>query len=171
MIRRIISWRLTRAEQMMGVPADYLRHILAVSLPAFLKFTRILPLASYRRKLPIDACNVGRLVATRHEDCGSCVQIVVNLARREGVSRETLQAVLDERPERLSPPLADVYRFTQEVVQASGGEEDYRERIRRHYGEEALIELAMAIASTRVFPTTKRALGYAKSCALVRVSV
>ena len=75
------------------------------------------------------------------------------------------------RVDDLPAELADVYRFAEEVVKASGEEDSYRERIRGHYGEEGLVELAMGIAFSRVFPTTKRALGYAKSCSVVRVEV
>jgi alkylhydroperoxidase family enzyme len=171
MIRRLIEWRIAAVERTLGVPADYLRHMVRVSLPAFFKFAKIVPLASYRRKLPADAAHVGQLVATLHEDCGSCAQIGVNLAKRDRVPPEVLRAVLEARPDDLPPELADVYHFADEVVKATGQEESYRARIRARYGEEALIELAMAIASCRVFPTTKRAMGFAQSCSAVRVTV
>ena len=46
-----------------------------------------------------------------------------------------------------------------------------RERVRERYGEEGLVELALGIAAARVFPVVKRALGYATSCALVKVKI
>ena len=171
MIRRIIEGRISAAERHLGVPADYMRYMLRVSLRAFLKFIKIMPLANYRRALPVEPYHVARLVATRHEDCGTCVQIEVNLAKRDGVSAEVLRAALDSQPDRLPRPLSDVYHFAEEVVKASGEESELRERVRDHYGDEALVELAMAIAVCRVFPVTKRALGYAKSCAAVPVQV
>ena len=57
------------------------------------------------------------------------------------------------------------------VVEATGDEAKLRESLREQYGDEALVELAMGIARARVFPTVKRALGYATSCALVEVRV
>jgi alkylhydroperoxidase family enzyme len=171
MLRWLIEKKILAAEKRLGAPADYMRHILRVSLPAFFKFVKILPLAEYRRKCPIDAFHVARLVATRDEDCGTCVQIEVNLARHDGVPADVLQAVLASRPEDLAAELADVYHFAEEVVTASGAEGPYRERIRECYGEEALVELAMTMAACRVFPITKRALGYAKSCSQVHVRV
>lgn len=171
MLRRLIETRISAAERSLGVPADYLRHILRVSLRSFFKFVKIMPLAEYRRALASEPYHVARLVATRDEDCGTCLQIEVNLAKKDGVSPAVLQAVLDSRPDDLPRELADVYHFTQHVVTASGGEDELRERIRRRYGEEALVELAMAMAVCRVFPITKRALGYAKSCSKVTVQV
>jgi alkylhydroperoxidase family enzyme len=171
MLRYIINRRLDAAERDLGASLDYLRHIVRVSLGAFFKFAKIMPLASYRKTLPADPYHVARLVATRDADCGTCLQIEVNLARKAGVSKEILRAVIERRPQDLSEDLADAYRFADAVVRATGEEDALRERLCARYGEEALVEVALAIASCRVFPVTKRALGYAKSCALVPIDV
>ena len=108
-------------------------------------------------------------MATREEDCGTCLQIEINLAKRDKVKPATIRAAVSNKPDELPEQLADVYRFAKAVVRRSGDEDIYRERIRELYGEEGLVELAMAIAVCRVFPTTKRALGFAKSCSAVHV--
>jgi alkylhydroperoxidase family enzyme len=169
MIRSLILKRLDKEEQSLGESLEYVRHILRTSLPAFFKFALFTPLSQHRRKLPPAPYRVARIVATRDEDCGSCVQIEVNLARRDGVPVDIIRAVVNDRPEELTPELADVYGFTKAVVEASGEEEDLRQRIRDRYGEEGLVELALGMAAARLFPITKRALGYAISCALVDV--
>jgi alkylhydroperoxidase family enzyme len=171
MLRWLIGKRLDAAEKQLGVSVDYVRHILRVSLPAFFKFTKVLPLAAYRKKLPAAPRHVACLVAVRHEDCGTCVQIGVNLARKDRVDPEILRAVVAGRPEDLPEELADVYHFAEVVVSAGEPEEALREKVRRRYGEEAFVELALAIASCRIFPTTKRALGYATSCSRVSIEV
>lgn len=169
MLRWLIHKRLAAAEQELGASVDYLRHILRVSLGAFFKFVKVMPLAEYRRSLPAAPYHVARLVATRHEDCGPCVQIEVHLAKKAGVSAPILQAVLAAHPDALPEDLAAVYRFAEAVVTRSGEEDPLREQMRRHYGEAGLVELALAIAICRVFPTTKRALGYATSCSQVAI--
>jgi hypothetical protein len=78
---------------------------------------------------------------------------------------------VNNHPQDLTPELADVYRFTSAVVELTGEEEPLRQRIRERYGEEGLVELALGIAAARMFPVTKRALGYATSCALVEIQV
>lgn len=170
MLRFLIRMRIRSYEKYLGVSLDYLRHMLRVSLRAFLKFSRIFSLAGYRRTLPVAPAHVARLVAALDEDCGECVQIGVNVARKEGVPAEVVQAVLDGRPESLPESLADVYHFTEAVVRGDGDEGPYRERIRSVFGEEGLVELAMAIATAKVFPITKRALGYATACSRVAVA-
>lgn len=171
MIRRLILKQLDKEERSLGESLDYVRHILRTSLPSFFKFALFTPLSKHRRKLPTEPYHVARIVATQDEDCGTCVQIEVNLALKDRVPAEVLLAVLKGHPENLSPALADVYRFAKAVVEASGEEEELRQRIRKWYGEEGLVEMALGVAAARLFPITKRALGYSKSCALVEVKV
>jgi alkylhydroperoxidase family enzyme len=171
LIKRLLLKRIEAAERDLGVPADYVKDILRVSLPAFLRFAAFTPLSAYRRKLPAAPCAVARIVAIRSEDCGPCVQIGVNLARRDGVAPEILRAVLDRKLEDLPEELAEVYHFTEAVLEKNGQDGPLRERMRKRYGEEGLVELALAIASCRVFPATKWALGYAVSCERVEVQV
>lgn len=169
MIRKLILKRLDTEERSLGESLDYVRHIVRTSLPAFIKFALFTPLSQHRRKLPSAPYRVARILATQDEDCGTCVQIEVNLARKDGVPADVVHAVLNNRPEDLSVELAEVYHFTKAVVEASGNEEELRQRIRQRYGDEGLVEMALGIAAARVFPVTKRALGFATSCALVEV--
>jgi alkylhydroperoxidase family enzyme len=171
MIRYLVLKQLDKEERSLGESLDYVRHILRSSLSAFFKFALFTPLAQHRRKLPPAPYRVARIVATQDEDCGTCVQIEVNLARKEGVPGDVIRAVLNNRPEDLAPELAEVYRFTKAVVEASGEEGELRQRIRERYGEEGLVELALGMAAARVFPVTKRALGFATSCSLVEIKV
>src|SRR5258708_1610623 len=94
MLRKFIGWRLNAAEREMGTSVEYLRHILRVSVRAFLAFTKVLPLAKYHRKLPLEALHVARLTALCYEDCGDCVQGEVNMAKKAGVSVSLVQAIL-----------------------------------------------------------------------------
>jgi alkylhydroperoxidase family enzyme len=90
LIHRLIA----RQEQRFGVPLDDLRELAAASTAAFLKLLLFAPLASHRRHLPREAWHLARLAATQSEDCGTCVQIVLYFARRDGVAPEALRAAL-----------------------------------------------------------------------------
>lgn len=171
MLRRLILARIAAAEKAWGVPLDYCRFIVRVSLRASFRFAKFLAVDEYRRVLPVGPCYVARIVATRHEDCGTCVQIAVSQARKAGVPAEVLRAVLDGKLDALPDELRDAYRFAEAVLAANGEEDALRERIRLRYGDEGLIEMALAIATCRVFPTIKRALGYAVSCSAMAVRV
>ncbi len=171
MLRKLIAKRLDAGERELGASVEYLRWILDRSLRLFFKFTKFLSFAQHRRACPANPYLVAMIVATRHYDCGPCVQIGVNMARKAGVPIEQIRAAVEGRPDDLPEELADAYRFAEAVVTMSGSEEELREKIRARYGDEGLIELAYAIACGGVFPTVKRALGYARSCSLVPVEV
>jgi alkylhydroperoxidase family enzyme len=172
--RGLMSWFLFRwidsFEKRTHVSAEYARWMANVSPRAFWKFGKLGQLAQYRRALPADASAVAHLIAARAQDCGPCVQIGVNLSLQDGVSRDVLRAVVDREPDRLPPKLADVHHFAESVV--SGEEDDIlRQRVREHYGDEALIEMGLAMAVGQTFPVVKRAIGYAKSCSLMKIEV
>ena len=171
MLGPLVRWRIRAGEKKLGVSLDYLREMYAAAPDAFHQFVKVTPLANYRKKLPAAPFHVARLVATRDEDCGPCVQIAVNQAKADGIEVAVIQAVLDRRIADLPESLADVYHFAESVVTAAGDDDQYRERLLKVFGEEALVELAMAIAFARVFPIVKRALGHAKSCSVVTIQV
>src|SRR5688572_10075675 len=128
MLRKLILARISSAEKVLGVPLDYCRYMIRVSLRASFKFAKFLAVDEYRRVLPVGPCYVARIVAVRDEDCGSCVQIAVNQARKAGMPAEHVQAVLDNRVDDLPDELREAYRFAQAVVTRSGEEDSLRER-------------------------------------------
>jgi alkylhydroperoxidase family enzyme len=171
MLRSLALKSLDAAERATGESVDYLRYMVRVSLGAFLKFALLPPGGWTRKRLPADAFYTAMVVAARHEDCGPCVQTVVNFALKDGVAAETLRAVLERRPAELGADLEAVYRFATAVAENSGEQESLRDALVARYGDAGVVEIALAIVRGRVYPTLKRGLGYATSCSLVEVRV
>ena len=73
--------------------------------------------------------------------------------------------------EALPAPLADAFRLGRAVATDDPATEEYRARLERHYGAALVMELAFEIAVARFYPSLKRGLGVARSCALVTVEV
>lgn len=146
---------------------DYLRDIADNSPAAFLKLALIAPLGVHRRALPLDAWHIARVTAAFAEDCGTCAQIAITLARRDHVSAAHLRAVISGDSAALPEPLRDVYCFAHTIANRRD-DERLRERLRARYGQTALVELALAAAISRVIPTLKRALGQARACSVLR---
>lgn len=165
---RVIRWflerRLRAAERAQGISLAYLRGILRVSLPHFFAFIKVMPLARFRRALSPEAYHLARIVTARHEDYGTWMAMEVHLAKQAGVSAALINTLLDEAPCALSSELAEVYFFAEAVVTGSGEEDIWREAIFRRYGEIGIVELSMAIAVSRMFPTVSHAMGYAAPC-------
>ncbi len=167
----LVRWKIRSAEKKFGEPLDYMRQMFEHAPGAFWTFAKVAKASGYRVKLPAAPFHVARLVAVRHQDCGTCVQTVINIAKGDGVDPVILKAAYLGRVDELPESLRDVYRFAAAVAAADGGEGEYRDRLRAVFGEEAMVELALAIALCQTFPVLKRGLGHAKSCSLVKVDV
>lgn len=166
----ILARAVARQEDALGVPLDYLRTIGDTSTAALLKMAAFQPLASHRREAPADAWHLARLAATRVQDCGTCVQIVVNQARADGVESRVLRAALDGDEGALTDGQRLAVRFgeavtSREEARAAG------DAVADWFGEAVRVELALAVATSQVFPILKRGLGQDLACALVQVEV
>ncbi|MBA4806426.1 hypothetical protein [Brevundimonas sp.] len=171
MLRQIIEWRIDVSARELGGSMDYIKDILRSSFPAFRRFIRIFSISNYRGKLPADAYHIARIVAARDEDCGTCVQVEVNLAIKAGVRSEVLQAVIRSSPHSLPTPLGALYCFVEAVVQSTGEDRELRPLIVEHYGHEGLVEIALAVGASRFLPICKRTLGHATKCSIVKIEL
>lgn len=169
MLRWLINKRLNTEEKNLGESMDYLRYINEKSPFAMLRFAAIAPFANSRKVLSADAWYAAQLVALQHEDCGPCVQIGVNLARKNGVAASLIKCVLSGNWSTLTPELTAICQFTRDAVADKVASEELREAIIDRYSEQGLIELAYAIASAAIPPTVKRVLGYSRSCSVVEI--
>lgn len=171
MISMMLNKEIDKAEEFLGANMDYLRHLQDQSLGAALKFFMFMPMAGHGKTADPNALAVARLVATKQEDCGPCVQATVNGALAAGADKAVVQAVLDADLETLSPTLRQVHDFAKSVARADPSATSQSEELSELLGAAAVMELSLAIASARVFPTLKRGMGFAQSCAMVKVEV
>jgi hypothetical protein len=169
MLRWLIGRRLAAFEREFDYPMDYVRQMLAVSPRAVLAFGRIQGLARYRRDVPRDAYYAAKLAAAMAEDCGPCTQLVVTMAERAKVAPAVLRAVLGRDERAMTADAALGFRFAEAVLAHGGRADEFRDEIVRRWGKHALLSLGFAIASARVFPTVKYALGHGQACTRVVV--
>ncbi|MDX1906298.1 MAG: hypothetical protein SF053_04630 [Bacteroidia bacterium] len=168
----MISWFITQAEKSLRVPLDYLRVIARHSLSGFIKFSLFTPLSAHRTTLAPALWHIARIRATQLEDCGTCVQITVNQALDAGIPAPLIAAVVRGEVHTLSDAQRLILNYTTAVCQQDEAVAlPLRETFLQQYGEAALVDLALGIATARVYPTTKRALGLAVSCARVEVAI
>ena len=160
---------IAKQEAELRVPMPYLRKIADSSTSAFLKFGMFSPLALHRKVVAPEIWHLARLAATQARDCGTCVQVVVNAALNDGVPPDLLRSALGSGELHADHQLAIDYGRAVSVA----GEDvlSLVERVRERWGEDALVELALAVATTQVFPLVKRGMGLAVSCSLVEVDI
>ena len=152
-------------EKRLGVELRYLWHIRDVAPGTLAPLALFLPLVGHGRRTPADLLHLARIGATLVQDCGECLQIAVNVAGQEGVPREVLEAAVRGRFDLLGPSHRAALAFGQSVSSGMDGAEQ-REVLLPVVGEAGMVELAVAVASSQVFPVLKRGLGMARACRL-----
>jgi len=171
LIAPFLERRLDHQEEQLGESLDWMRHILRRSRRAFRKVVGFMPMADHRAAAPKDVWHVARIAAIRHEDCGPCLQIIVNEAVHDGVAPAIVRAALGNDADALGARLDLTRRFAMAVAAHADEVEDLRQQLVAEIGDDALVDLALTIAGVRVYPTIKRALGYATSCSLVDIRI
>ncbi len=150
--------------------STYMRELLETSPDGYEKFAAFLPLAGHRELLDRDDFWIAKLAGMRSEDCGACLQLNVRMALEAGVDRELVSAAV-RTPAELPEALRDVYDFATAVAANNLSDQALIERIEARFDKGQLLELGLCISTTKIFPTIKRAVGYAKSCRLIEIAV
>lgn len=170
MLKWLIRNRLAAFQNKFAYNLDYVREILDADTGAFFRFSKVNALASYRRDVPRDVYHATKLTAVVLEDCGPCTQLVVAMALNDGVAPRTLANVLQGSEAVLDDGVRLGMRFARAVVAHDIAADELRDDIVRRWGPRALVSLAFAITSARIFPTIKYALGHGKACQRVTVA-
>lgn len=169
MLKFIANRALNRFSAHYGYDVSYMRRMLEHAPAKFFKFAKLSELAGHRQAAPRDAWYAAKLVGALVEDCGPCVQLNVDMACEAGVPRETVEAILKSDYTAMTDDVALAFRFAHACARRDPSADELRETVRAKWGEAGVIDLALAVQISRVFPMVKYALGYAKSCSRVAV--
>jgi hypothetical protein len=169
----MMKWALRKGiekfEREWKYDAGYMRDMIDASPRAAWLFARVTALGQFRRDVPVEAWCAAGITAVRHEDCGPCTQLGVQMAERAGVRPEVLRAVLTDNVDAMPPEVALAWRFTRATLAHDVAADAYREEIVKRWGRRALVSIAFAITAARLYPTVKYALGHGKACMRVVV--
>jgi hypothetical protein len=169
----MLKWLMRRGiaafERQWNYDAGYVRDIIEADPLAAWRFQRATSLGKYRKDVPVAALFAAGITAVRHEDCGPCTQLGVSMAERAGVDPTVLTAVLTEAPAAMPPDVALAWRFTRATLDRDPAADQYRDEIVRRWGPRAVVSLAFAILTARMYPTVKYAMGHGKACTRVVV--
>lgn len=165
-ITKFLEWG---RKQIGDVDMDYAYHLRDVEPSRVWRFAMIKAVEGNRKYTPADAYHTAGMAAAMVEDCGPCVQIHVNLALKDKVDAEVLRALAARQLDKVPPHVALAFRYG-EAVSRGDLADDYRDAIRKLWGEKGLIELAFLVATARFYPGLKRGLGFAHTCERVVVN-
>lgn len=168
---------MTKEQRLQGMDAfsqryrydmNYLKEFLHSSPEGYEKFANFQPLSSHREFLPLDIYWVSKLAAMQVADCGSCLQLTVRKALEAGIDKPLVEACL-QGGSRLPEALKDIFDFATAVASYRAIDPLLEERISAQLDKPQRIELGVSVATASVYPTIKRAMGYAQSCSLVEI--
>ena len=165
---RLSEAMIRYGEKKLGVSLDYMREVAAHAPAAFRLLGRVSQLGQSQAPADRHAAHLAGLGAAMHDDCGTCVQIHINLARQDGVGEDVLRRAVMGEAGTLPTPLAESFRFGEAVAANDPEMHELREKLEATLGKRAVIEMAIGIGFARFYPTIKRALGHARSCAVLR---
>ena len=169
----MVKWLMRRGlaafERQWNYDASYVHDMIEADPRAAWMFQRATSLGKYRKDVPADALAAAGITAVRHEDCGPCTQLGISMAERSGVDPKVLRAVLTETPLMMTPDVALAWRFTRATLDHDPAADEYRTEIIRRWGPKAVMSLAFAIVTARLYPTVKYAMGHGKACTRIVV--
>ena len=170
MMRWLLRRTIESFERKWHYDASYLKEIVSVSPLAALRFSLATSLGSYRRDVPVAALFAAGITAVRAEDCGPCTQLAVAMAEQQGVRTEALRALLRDDEAAMPDDVALAWRFTRATLAHDAVADRFRDEIVRRWGPRAVVTLAFAITTARMYPTVKYAMGHGKICSRVVVN-
>ena len=155
----MFKWLMHRGiaafERQWNYDAGYVHEMIDADPRAAWMFQRATGLGKYRKDVPVEALAAAAITAVRHEDCGPCTQLGVSMFERSGVNPKVLRAVLTETPAMMPPDVALAWRFTRAMLEHDPSARRYRDEIVKRWGPRAVMSLAFAIVTARMYPTVK----------------
>jgi alkylhydroperoxidase family enzyme len=170
MTRWLLRRTIESFERTWSYDASYLKEIAELSPVAAVKFALATSLGTYRRDVPLAAVCAAGITAVRSEDCGPCTQLAVAMAERQGVAPDVLRAVLNDDEAAMPDEVALAWRFTRATLAHDASADACRDEIVRRWGRRAVMSLAFAITTARMYPTVKYAMGHGTICSRVTVN-
>lgn len=165
-------WIARKAINRFGAQFDYdvgyMRWLLSVSPSAFFKFLAVTKLSRHAEAAPQTALFAARIVGAMTEDCGPCVQLVVDMARAARVPDGDIDAILRRDERAMSDEAALAFRFADAVARRENADER-REAVRSRWGDRGVVDLTFALQASRLYPMVKAGLGYARECVRVKI--
>jgi len=169
----VLKWfvkkQLKAFEQRWNYDTGYMREIVDQAGVGSIMPLQALQKLNYRADVPLETWYAAGITASKHADCGPCLQLGVSMAEAEGVSPEIIRALLRNDFEALpKDALLGVEIAASTIARDTTGDEA-REEVLRRWGRRGLVALAYSIVAAQAYPTFKYAIGHGHTCVRVRV--
>lgn len=150
---------------------SYMKEMLTQNPKAYETFEAFLPMAGVTSESNKDVLYVVKLATIKNEDCGACLQLTVDMAIEAGVDKKIIHEIVFNEGEELVSDLKDVYDFTLAVANNYTPDAILYDTLNKRYSKALMVEIALVLASMKVFPTVKRVLNVFQSCSSIQIKV
>jgi hypothetical protein len=141
--------RLDAFEHEWSYDASYMRTIFGAGVGAMRAMLALERISKFRKGIPLAPWFAAKIVAARAEDCGPCVQLVVDMAARAGVPAATLRAIVAHDHDALPDDVSLAVRFTEATLAHAHEAGTLRDEIVARWGNDGVVSLAFAILGGR----------------------
>ena len=126
MLKWLMRKGLASFERKWNYDASYMRELIDADPMAAWNFSKAAAIGTYRKDLPLAAWTAAALTAVRHEDCGPCTQLGVQMAETSGVDPKVLRAILAEDAAAMPDDVVLAWRFTRAALDHDPTVDEYR---------------------------------------------
>lgn len=171
MLKSFFHKQLAGFEKAWGYDAAYMHELLDTGGAwALIRFGMVGSLG-HGKDAPAAAMAAAGILGTLSEDCGPCTQLGVDMAAKDGVSPDIVRAILAGDRGGMGPEARLGYDFARAVLDRDlEGADAARDEIARRWGQKAVIALALAVTTSRLYPTLKYGMGHGRSCSKLVVA-
>lgn len=170
MFKYLVNKSLKSMSQRYEYDVRYMQDILQKDVSAFIKFMGFQIMASHNGNLPKEIAYAVRLTSIMWDDCGSCTQLIVDMALEANVDPDLLKAIISKDYDTLDNMTSLVVHYTEMVLSHHPDADTLRDDIKYLWGTQGLVAIGFCISTTRVYPALKYALGYGKACIKIRLA-
>ena len=170
MLKRMLHRSIAKFEREFGYDATYLHEVTDISPAASIKFMLFQLMSNHRDGAPREAYCAAKIAAALSEDCGPCTQLVVDFALRARMDPKRITALLRGDLEQAGADAELGFRYGIAAAQNTLDAPALAAEVETRYGKRALVSMAFAVASSRVYPALKRGMGHGAACTKITVS-
>jgi len=150
MIKGWVHKQLDKVEAQYGYNVDYMRLILDTNGSAFFKFALFQTMSSHAVGLPTGVYFAAKIRSALVDDCGPCIQLVVNMALEAGVDEQVVADIVAGKVDALPEEVSLAVRFTDLVMAHNPEADELRDQIAAKWQQDGLITMGYAIAKSRL---------------------
>lgn len=162
MITAWLKRRFDRMGRTFDYDVGYMHELIDADPVAGRKFALAMPFFSQPPKVAKNAFWAAKLVACKHADCGPCLRLVIEMARRSGIEQQVIRDTLLATPSDSDAALGQAYANA--VLNNAPELAGLIDEIERRWGRKGLANMSTSVMSGLFYPTFKRGFGHGIAC-------